>query len=157
MIITTITANIADDPSFTEGRDMVAVVFEDLDLDKRIQRIPLPDGGELGLRLEHGHATLREGDVLTADDTTVYVVKIAPTDVLLILPKDIHQMGFVAHSLGNRHLPAQFLAAGEQADQAAMVVQYDHTVTAFLDEHTVVYQRTELVPPVPFRHSGHSH
>lgn len=157
MIITAIDANVTDDPDLVAGREVVGVFFEDLDLDKRIQRVALPDGGEIGLRLAPGHPALRDGDVLRADDETVHVVRISPTDVLVITPHDAHQMGFVAHSLGNRHLPAQFAPPGKLADRAAMVVQYDHTVTAFLDEHGVDYERTELVPPVPFRHSEHTH
>ncbi|MGP6173894.1 urease accessory protein UreE [Corynebacterium sp. A21] len=157
MIITSITDNITDDPSLTAGREVIGVTFVDLDLDKRIQRVQVPGGGELGLRLVPGHAILREGDVLHRDDTSVHVVRIAPTDVLVIMPVDAHQMGFVAHSLGNRHLPAQFAAPGELAEPATMIVQYDHTVSAFLEDHEVSHERRELVPPMPFRHSGHSH
>lgn len=157
MIITAIDTNIYDQPEFVEGRDVIGVRFEDLVLDKRIQRVALSGGEELGLRLNHGHPILREGDVLKADDKTVFVVEIIPTDVLVITPSDIHQMGFVAHSLGNRHLPAQFSKPGELIEKAAMIVQYDHTVVSFLDEHGIEYQRTELVPPIPFRHSGHTH
>ncbi|QDQ19710.1 urease accessory protein UreE [Corynebacterium glutamicum] len=157
MIITAIDTNIYDQPEFVEGRDVIGVRFEDLVLDKRIQRVALSGGEELGLRLNHGHPILREGDVLKADDKTVFVVEIIPTDVLVITPSDIHQMGFVAHSLGNRHLPAQFSKPRELTEKAAMIVQYDHTVVSFLDEHSIEYQRTELVPPIPFRHSGHTH
>ena len=157
MIITAIDTNIYDQPEFVEGRDVIGVRFEDLVLDKRIQRVALSGGEELGLRLNHGHPILREGDVLKADDKTVFVVEIIPTDVLVITPSDIHQMGFVAHSLGNRHLPAQFAKPGDVSEKAAMIVQYDHTVVSFLDDHGIEYQRTELVPPIPFRHSGHTH
>lgn len=157
MIITMIDTNIADTPDFVAGREVINVTFEDLDLDKRIQRVAVPGGADLGLRLNPGHPILREGDVLAADDTAVHVVRIVPTDVLVITPVDAHQMGFVAHSLGNRHLPAQFAASGKLAERAAMVVAYDHTVQAFLDEHGIDFQRTELVPPKPFRHSEHSH
>ncbi|ANE02853.1 urease accessory protein UreE [Corynebacterium crudilactis] len=157
MIITAIDTNIKDTPEFIAGREVVGIRFEDLVLDKRIQRVELPGGEELGLRLDQGHPILREGDVLLSEDETVFVVEIMPTDVLVITPKDIHQMGFVAHSLGNRHLPAQFSQSGEITEKASMIVQYDHTVVAFLHDHDVEYARTELVPPVPFRHSGHSH
>lgn len=157
MIITAIEHNITDQPDFPAGRRVIEVAFEDLDLDKRIQRVQVPGGGELGLRLNPGHPILRDGDVLTAADDAVHVVRIAPTDVLVITPTDAHEMGFVAHALGNRHLPAQFAAPGKLNERAAMVVAYDHTVQAFLDDHGVDYQRTELVPPKPFRHSEHTH
>lgn len=157
MIITSITSNLRDDPALAEGRQVVEVTFQDLDLDKRIQRVRLPRGGEVGLRLNPGHPILREGDVLHTDEDTIQVVRIAPTDVLVITPVDAHQMGFVAHTLGNRHLPAQFTAPGDLAEGATMIVQYDHTVVDFLRDHDIAHHRADLVPPVPFRHSGHTH
>ncbi len=82
---------------------------------------------------------------------------VLPTDVLVITPTSIMQMGFVAHSLGNRHLQAQFFDADSDYHAEVMVVQYDHTVEEFLTHHAVPYSREEHVMPVPFRHAEHTH
>ena len=66
-------------------------------------------------------------------------------------------MAFVAHSLGNRHLPAQFFDADGPFGRDAMVVQYDHTVEDFLRVHDVPHERQERVMDVPFRHAEHTH
>ena len=85
------------------------------------------------------------------------VVSVLPTDVLVIAPRTIHEMGVVAHSLGNRHLQAQFFDAASEYGAEVMVCQYDHTVEDYLKHVGVPYDRQERVMPVPFRHAEHSH
>jgi urease accessory protein len=63
----------------------------------------------------------------------------------------------VAHSLGNRHLQAQFFDASSEYGTDVMVCAYDHTVEDYLKHVGVPYARQERVMPVPFRHAGHSH
>ena len=75
---------------------------------KRVQRVTTDHGKELGIRLPSGSGDLRDGDILHVADTNMIVVSVLPTDVLVIAPRSIHEMGVVAHSLGNRHLQAQF-------------------------------------------------
>ena len=66
---------------------------------KRIQRVTTDHGKELGIRLPTGSGDLRDGDILAVADTNVIVVSVLPTDVLVIAPRTIHEMGVVAHSL----------------------------------------------------------
>jgi urease accessory protein len=85
------------------------------------------------------------------------VVSVLPTDVLVIAPRTIHEMGVVAHSLGNRHLQAQFFDSASEYGADVMVCAYDHTVEDYLVHVGVPYSRQERVMPVPFRHAEHSH
>jgi urease accessory protein len=85
------------------------------------------------------------------------VVSVLPTDVLVIAPRTIHEMGVVAHSLGNRHLQAQFFDAESEYGADTMVCAYDHTVEDYLIHVGVPFSRQERVMPVPFRHAEHSH
>ncbi len=133
------------------------VVLPGAELTKRIQRFSTDHGRELGLRLPAGSSDLRDGDVLLREETNLVMVSVLPTDVLIIKPADIGQALFTAHSLGNRHLQAQFLEADGDEGSAVMVVQYDHTVESFLVAHGVTYERKERVMPVPFRHAEHTH
>lgn len=136
------------------------VVLPSGDLVKRIQRVRTDHGRELGLRLgaAPGRAgDLRDGDILVRDDIGVVAVAVLPTDVLVIAPRTITEMGATAHALGNRHLQAQFFDAGSDYGAEVMVVQYDHTVQDHLDHHGVPYQRRERVLPEPFRHAEHTH
>jgi urease accessory protein len=118
-------------------------------------------GTEVGIRLT-ARQELKDGDILHRAGHNAVVVSTLPTDVLVVAPATIEQMGFVAHSLGNRHLPAQFL--GPAADVAelpghdgVMVLQYDHTAEAFLRDAGVRFARVERQMEVPFRHAEHTH
>jgi urease accessory protein len=158
MIITEILGNTHDAAASAayEGHHRERVVLPSADLAKRIQRVRTDHGTELGIRLPPGSPDLRDGDVLAAEPPAdgkpgnVVVVSVEATDVLVIAPRGIGEALFAAHSLGNRHLQAQF--SGHE-----MVCQYDHTVVDFLDHHGVPYTREDRVMAVPFRHAGHTH
>lgn len=162
-----IVTEIIDNLHAESGRRLVGerhverVVLPAADLVKRIQRLSTDHGRELGLRLPARTPDLRDGDILALDDAgargSAVVVQVLPTDVLVIAARSIAEMAFTAHSLGNRHLQAQFFDADSEYGAEVMVVQYDHTVRDFLDHHGVPYARQERVMPVPFRHAEHTH
>jgi urease accessory protein len=133
------------------------VVLPSAELVKRIQRVTTDHGKEIGIRLPAGSADLRDGDVLYVGKDNMIVVSVLPTDVLVIAPRSIHEMGIVAHSLGNRHLQAQFFEASSEYGADVMVCAYDHTVEDYLKHVGVPYDRQERIMPVPFRHAEHSH
>ncbi|MCU1522855.1 MAG: UreE urease accessory domain protein [Arthrobacter sp.] len=133
------------------------VVLPSSQLVKRIQRVTTDHGKELGIRLPAGSGALRDGDILHVAEAHMIVVSVLPTDVLVIAPRSIREMGVVAHSLGNRHLQAQFFDAASEYGAEVMVCQYDHTVEDYLQHVGMPHDRQERVMPVPFRHAEHSH
>lgn len=161
MIVESVLFNLHDlDPvtaAELKGLHREKVVLPGQELTKRIQRLSTDHGREFGLRLPVGSSDLRDGDVLLREETNLVLVSVLPTDVLIIKPADIGQALFTAHSLGNRHLQAQFFAADDDDAAHVMVVQYDHTVEDFLSSHGVAYERRERIMPVPFRHAEHTH
>lgn len=157
MIIDELVGNIHELPdSAYAGRHREKVVLPSAALVKRIQRVTTDHGRELGIRLAPG-PDLRDGDILYLSDTELIIVSVLPTDVLVIAPRSILEMGQVAHALGNRHLQAQFFGIDSEYGAEVMVVQYDHTVADFLEHHATPYHRQERVMPVPFRHAEHTH
>ena len=163
MIVTEILGNVHDDAgaALVGDRHREQVHLEGSALVKRIQRLRTDHGNEYGLRLPAGSPDLRDGDILTVDDEgergNAVIVRVLSTDVLVISARSLREMAFVAHSLGNRHLPAQFYDADGPFGRDAMVVQYDHTVEDFLRAHDVPHERQERVMDVPFRHAEHTH
>ena len=158
MIITSILGNRSE----LSAQDLDAVTEErvslgNLALVKRVQRLTTDAGREIGLRLPSSFRELHDGDILHHGDGVLITVEVAPTDVLVIRPSTTLEMGKVAHSLGNRHLQAQFFDESSGYDQTVMVVQYDHTVEHFLDHVEVQYSREMRVLPEAFRHAEHSH
>lgn len=158
MIVTEILGNRAD---LSEGHLASLaedhVLLDNLSVVKRIQRLTTQSGRELGLRLPPSVRELRDGDILFASDDELITVKVQPTDVLVIRSGSIHEMAVVAHTLGNRHLQAQFFGPESEYGQAVMVVQYDHTVEDYLQHVGVAHTRESRVMPTAFRHAEHSH
>ncbi|NYE09309.1 urease accessory protein [Bacillus niacini] len=116
---------------------------------KRIQRVITDHGREIGIRLKD-NKDLVDGDILHMDEKNMIVISVKEDDVLVIMPTSIGQMGDIAHQLGNRHLPAQFV--GDE-----MLVQYDYLVEELLKQVKVPYKREKRKVGQAFRHIGHSH
>ncbi|WFP17061.1 urease accessory protein UreE [Citricoccus muralis] len=163
MIVTTTLGNTRHDDGaqLIGDRHVEKVALDSADLVKRIQRLETDHGRELGLRLPADAEDLRDGDILYLDDAGerghAIVVSVLPTEVLVISAQSIVEMAFIAHSLGNRHLQAQFFGADSEYGSEVMVVQDDHTVRDFLDHHQAYYERQQRVMPTPFRHAAHTH
>lgn len=158
MIITEVLGNRKDLTeeqlgALTEER----VELDNLTLLKRIQRVETDAGRELGLRLPSSVRELRDGDILHQDEELLITVQAAPTDVLVLRPETMYDMGVFAHTLGNRHLQAQFFGPDSEFGQTVMVVQYDHTVQEYLDAVGAPYTREGSVMPKAFRHAEHTH
>ena len=130
-------------------RHIEKVYLESDHLVKRIQRVTTDHGREIGIRLKDPR-DLVAGDVLYMDEKNMIVIDVVADDLLVIAPRDIKEMGTIAHQLGNRHLPAQF-------EDDVMMVQYDYLVEELLEELGIPYNRENRKVKQAFRHIGHSH
>lgn len=156
MIVTEVSGSVHEDPAYARAhRERVRLPVARLS--QRIQRLTTDHGREFGLRLPVGAPDLRDGDVLVAEEGNVVVVEVDSSDVIVIAPRSIGEALFAAHSLGNRHLPAQFFDVDSDFGAEVMVCQYDHTVEHFLNDHGVPFTRETRTMEVPFRHAEHTH
>jgi urease accessory protein len=130
-------------------RHIEKVYLESAHLMKRIQRVKTDHGREIGIRLKEPR-DLAAGDVLFMDDRNMIVIDVVADDLLVIRPRNLNEMGNIAHQLGNRHLPAQF-------ENNEMMVQYDYLVEDLLKELQIPYIRDNRKVKQAFRHIGHSH
>ena len=128
---------------------MEKVYLESADLVKRVQRVVTDHGREIGIRIKQ-HKDLTVGDILYMDDHDIVVIDVEADDLLIICPNSLHQMGDIAHQIGNRHLPAQF-------DGVEMFVQYDYLIEDLLKECGIPHRRENRKVKNAFRHIGHSH
>ena len=149
MIVTELRGNVRDLDASTKVADRV--VFDNESRVKRIQRVTTEGGTELGLKLDKSVRELEDGDILAETDQGVIVASMAPLDVLVIQPASIEEALKVAHSLGNRHLQAQFFGTDSEFKAEVMVVRYDHTVEHHLNHVGVNYHRGDYVMPRAFR------
>ena len=161
MIIETVLGNLAElDPADRAALHLERVPLAGADLVKRIQRVRTDHDREIGLRLAAPagpDGDLRDGDILHRDEKNIIAVQVLATDVLVIAPRTVTEMGRVAHTLGNRHLQAQFFDRDSDYEAEVMVVQYDHTVEDLLSHLGIPFTRQERVMPTPFRHAEHTH
>jgi len=150
MIIERIETNIEDlEKEVLLNRHIERVYLESAHLVKRIQRVKTDHGREIGIRLKDPR-DLVAGDVLFMDDKNLIVIDVLADDLIVISPRNLKEMGTIAHQLGNRHLPAQF--GGNE-----MLVQYDYLVEELLQELQIPYKREDRKVRQAFRHIGHSH
>ncbi|MGX9134235.1 urease accessory protein UreE [Rummeliibacillus sp. JY-2-4R] len=150
MIVEEIVTNIDQmEKEDVKKRHIEKVHLESADLVKRIQRVTTDHGKEIGIRLKNP-VDLVAGDVLYMDDKNMIIVDVISDDLLIIMPRNLYEMGTIAHQLGNRHLPAQF-----EGDE--MLVQYDYLVEELLQQLQIPFKREERKVKQAFRHIGHSH
>ena len=118
---------------------------------KRILRVTSDHNNEYGIALDKNEE-LKDGDILLNDGKNLVVIKVNGEDVLVIKPDNITEMGIIAHSLGNRHLQAQF-------NDGKMIIQYDSLVEEELKRDKINYSRENLKLEKAFRHVefGHTH
>ena len=95
---------------------------------------------------------LKDGDIILKDGHNLVVVSIATDEVLVIEPKSMLEMGEIAHSLGNRHLPAQF-------KHGKMLLQCDSRIEEILKSSNIEYSKEKVSLDKPFRSidTGHIH
>lgn len=150
MIFNQVLGNI-DDINDLNNLHIEKIYINSEDALKRIMRVNSDHNHEYGIALS-GNVELKDGDILYHDDKNMIIVKIKSDDVLVIRPTNITEMGIIAHSLGNRHLQAQF-------EDGKMIIQYDALVEGELKRDKINYSRENLKLKKAFRHVefGHTH
>lgn len=101
-------------------------------------------GNEVGLAIEN-IKEMEDGDIIFQDDHNIIALFKTTTEVLIIKPKDIKEMGIIAHNLGNRHSPAQFT-------ETEMLVPYDYLIEEYLVSVHASFERKAIKLEQAFRH-----
>lgn len=110
-------------------------------------------GREVAITLERG-STLRDGDLLVADNGEILLVRAAAESVSDATSADALLLARAAYHLGNRHVPLQI-------ELAALRYQHDHVLDGMLRELGLqVTPRTAAFEPeggAYTSHGGHGH
>lgn len=125
------------------------IYLESDELLKRVLRVTSDHGHEYGISLPKG-SEMKDGDILFNDGHNMVVISVKEDDVIVITPRDINEMGEVAHNLGNKHLPVQI-------EDGKIIIQYDYLVEKFLQDLQVNFERKNMKLKQAFRHVDHSH
>ena len=148
MIFNEVIGNIKDIYNL-DGYHVETIYLNSEDMLKRILRVSSDHNREYGITLENNEK-LKDGDILYNKDKNIIVVKVNSEDVLIIIPSTITEMGIIAHSLGNRHLQAQF-------ENDKMIIQYDRLVEEELKKDNINYERKNIVLKKAFKHVEFAH
>jgi len=126
--------------------DRVALTWEQRH--KCRQRLVTMQGCEIALALPTG-SRLQDGDLLSVPGGWIAVV-LALEDVLLVRPRSLQEIAFVAHQIGNRHLP---LEIGEHW----LKTLFEPVLETYLRQQGIAVERSQL-PFTPVNAtSGHRH
>lgn len=125
------------------------IYLESDELLKRVLRVTSDHGHEYGISLPKG-SEMRDGDILFNDGHNMVVISVKEDDVIVITPRDINEMGEIAHNLGNKHLPVQI-------EDGKIIIQYDYLIEKFLQDLKVNFERKNMKLKQAFRHVDHSH
>lgn len=146
MLVENILGNIKDYDTKSKTIDRVKLSADDRL--KQILRLKSDNGVEIGIKLNSGH--LHDGDILGQNDTSIFVVEFLPQSVLVIKPKDIMQMGFIAHSIGNKHIPAIF-------EDKNIIIEDDYLMQEWLQKEGVNFEKKDIVLKHALKHASHHH
>ncbi|WP_438312975.1 urease accessory protein UreE [Sporosarcina sp. FA9] len=147
MVITKIVGNLDDFKSSSKNIDWLELEWEELN--KRILRKQTENGTDVALSLESS-GTLKYGDVLYEDETTLIAIRTELEKAYVIKPKTMREMGKMAFEIGNRHTPCII-------EDDEILVRYDHTLERLMDEVGVTYEQAERRFKEPFKYKGHQH
>ena len=147
MILNKILGNIEDMKEI--NCHIERVYLESDELLKRVLRVTSDHGHEYGISLPKG-SEMKDGDILFNDGHNIVVISVKEDDVIVITPRDINEMGEIAHNLGNKHLPVQI-------EDGKIIIQYDYLIEKFLQDLKVNFERKNMKLKQAFRHVDHSH
>ena len=148
-VIEEIVGNVATYPD--AGKYHIETVYMDNeDLAKPIHRLTSDHGHEYRMRIDRKALPLKSGDIIcrkTDDEEgeTLVVIHTQSQEMIVIKPKDIDQMGVIAHLLGNTHKPVKI-------ENGAIILERDPVVEKILDHNRIPYGLEEITLSEPLEH-----
>ncbi len=92
--------------------DLSGVTIDELklewyELNKRVQRKVTVAGRDVALKFISEGVALADGDVLysSEDEGFAIVVRVLPTQTIVLAPKDMLEMATICYEIGNKHMP----------------------------------------------------
>ncbi|WP_432205031.1 urease accessory protein UreE [Cetobacterium somerae] len=133
-----------------EDFEIERIIIKSDDLEKRILRVHSEDDNEYGISLKESGMKLENGSILYNDGKKVVIVETDLEKVLVISPKDMNQMGEIAHFLGNMHTPVKI-------ENGKIYLHYDKYLDNTLKEKKCPFEVEYIKFKKALRHIEHSH
>lgn len=119
-------------------------------LNKDIIRVTSDRGNDFGITIDHKQHPLHHHDVLYQDGNHVVAINVLPQKMIVIHPKDIDEMGVIAHLLGNTHKPIS-------VSNGTITLEVDPVVENILKDRNINYEIQDIVLDEPLRYVNLTH
>lgn len=149
LIVEKILGNLSDFEDL-KGFHLEKIYINSDDSLKKILRLKSDHDREFGLSLDKNSPNLQDGDIIFKDDKSIVAIFIKTQKVLKIAPKNMQEMGELAHFLGNRHLPIQL-------ENDCILMQYDRLIESELAQKNIAFEAIFIKLQNAFKHQSHSH
>lgn len=153
MILTEILGNVQDISNLAAYHIETALVKSD-DLLKSILRVTSDHGRDYGIRLADETQSLENGSAFLLGPGKLLVLQVLLDEVIIISPKDMDEMGTIAHMLGNLHKPVQ-------VQKGKITLLYDEVVAQTLRQEAVPFRVEKIQLDQPMKYvnltPGHHH
>lgn len=133
-----------------DSYEVEKIIIKSDDLEKKILRVESVNGNEYGISLKESGDKLENGSILYNDGTKIIFIETDLEKVLVISPKDMNQMGEIAHFLGNMHTPIK-------VENGKIYLHYDKYLDNTLKEKKCPFDIEYLKFKRALRHIEHSH
>lgn len=148
MIFEETVGNLNDLPQADYDIETIEIPYDDLNKD--ILRVTSDRGCDYGISIDHHHHPLKNGDILQKDGNHLLVIRVLPQEMIIITPKDINEMGVIAHMLGNTHKPIA-------VENGKIMLEVDPVVQKILDDRHIQYVIQSVVLDEPLNYVNLSH
>lgn len=148
MIFEETVGNLSDLPEADYDIEVIEIPYDDLNKD--ILRVTSDKGNEYGISIDHHQHPLKNGDILQKDGNHLLVIQVLPQEMIIITPKDINEMGVIAHMLGNTHKPIA-------VENGKIMLEVDPVVQKILDDRGIQYAIESVVLDEPLNYVNLSH
>ena len=112
----------------------------------RFLRVTSDHGKDYGIHLEDKNDVLENGSAFILGDKHLLVLSVIADEAITITPKDIDQMGVVAHLLGNLHKPVEI-------KNGQITLLLDKVVVKTLDKRGIDYKIEKIQFDKPLKYA----
>lgn len=138
-----------------ENHERDEVSLEWYELNKKVMRKTTRNGLEIGFRLSHDSETLKDGDVLFAENGKILLISVKPCSCIEIHWHDNLELARICYEIGNRHAPLFFSDTKDQI----FLTPYDAPIAELLGrmKFHISVKEARLINPLSGNVARHSH
>ena len=135
-----------------DNRVIDRILLQWFETSKRILHKTTISGKEVILKLLKEGQTLKQDDVIFANESFLIVIEILTCDSIVIAPKSTYEMACICYEIGNKHLPLFY-------EDKHLLIPYDAPVYRMLEAagYTIKREDRKLLHQLKTTVTPHAH